>query len=170
MYTLCACVRVSVRVCVCVNVHYVQIVLMILSAGLLYICTLNRYLELIYLEKLTSQSQYKVWEKLNKNQKAVIHANICQWANSPPSNLYCKLWFWSHPHLTRGEAHQSCRSRGRLPLRCPPSLHLLWASAGSPQWKPSQHAGVWAQMWGRSRCDPQPARSTTCDAGLSLPP
>lgn len=66
---------------------------MILSAGLLYICTLNRYLELIYLEKLTSQSQYKVWEKLNKNQKAVIHANICQWANSPPSNLYCKLWF-----------------------------------------------------------------------------
>lgn len=60
MYTLCACVRVSVRVCVCVNVHYVQIVLMILSAGLLYICTLNRYLELIYLEKLTSQSQYKV--------------------------------------------------------------------------------------------------------------
>lgn len=100
----------------------------------------------------------------------VTHTIIIQWANSPVVLHWILYLVWSHPHLTRGAAHQSRRSKGHLPPRCPPSLHLLLAWAGSPQCKPSRHASGWAQMWGRGRHDPQPAHSTTCDAELNLPP
>lgn len=86
---------------------------------------------------------------------------------------YCTLSLvpvWSHPHLTRDEAHQSRRSAGSLPPHCPPSLLLQWAWGDIPRCKPSQHAGEWAQMWGRCRHDPQQAHSTTFDAELTLPP